>query len=101
MAKRKKLKEGVDYILTEYIDNSAPCGKCVFLYLRYGDAKCTFPKRKKKKCKHDDRVMARGIGLIVEKEMPVPVVVQIKTKEQKEAEARKKRKPMTTVLGGL
>ena len=51
--------------------------------------------------KHDDRVMARGIGLIVEKEMPVPVVVQIKTKEQKEAEARKKRKPMTTVLGGL
>lgn len=53
MAKRKKLKEGVDYILTEYIDNSAPCGKCVFLYLRYGDAKCTFPKRKKKKCKHE------------------------------------------------
>lgn len=51
--------------------------------------------------KHDDRVMARGIGLIVEKEMPVPVVVQIKTKEQKKAEARKKRKPMTTVLGGL
>ena len=51
--------------------------------------------------KHDDRVMARGIGLIVEKEMPAPVVVQIKTKEQKEAEAQRKRKPMTTVLGGL
>lgn len=51
--------------------------------------------------KHDDRVMARGIGLIVEKEMPAPVVVQIKTPEQKEKEAMKKRKPMTTVLGGL
>jgi hypothetical protein len=33
--------------------------------------------------------------------MPAPVVVQIKTPEQKEKETMKKRKPMTTVLGGL
>lgn len=50
--------------------------------------------------KHDDRVMARAIGLWVEHEMPVPEIVEIKTKQQIEREKRRRRKPVAPELVG-
>jgi len=44
--------------------------------------------------KHDDRVMARAIGMYVEHEMPVPFIVIQKTPEQIAREKLKKKKPI-------
>lgn len=49
--------------------------------------------------KHDDRVMARAIGLHVDKEMDPPVIVPRLTEEQKEAQKALRRRPMTVGTG--
>lgn len=51
--------------------------------------------------KHDDRVMARAIGLYVDKEMEPPYIVEIKTKEQKEREKRLHKRPMAPEIIGI
>ena len=44
--------------------------------------------------KHDDRVMARAIGLYVEHEMPIPEVVVVKSQAEVEREKMRKKKPV-------
>ena len=44
--------------------------------------------------KHDDRVMSRGIGLIVEKEMPIPEIVVKKSAEEIAREKMRRKKPV-------
>lgn len=48
--------------------------------------------------KHDDRVMSRGIGLLVEKEMPIPEIVIKKTAEEVARERLRKKKPSAPEL---
>jgi hypothetical protein len=50
--------------------------------------------------KHDDRVMSRGIALIVEKEMPMPEIVVKKTAEEIMREKMRKAKPVAPELVG-
>ena len=51
--------------------------------------------------KHDDRVMARAIGLYVEHEMPVPFVIVQKTPEEVAQEKLRKKKPVAPELVGI
>lgn len=51
--------------------------------------------------KHDDRVMSRGIGLIVEKEMPAPEIVVKKSAEDIARERLRKKKPKAPELVGI
>ena len=51
--------------------------------------------------KHDDRVMARAIGLMVEKDMDPPRVVEKKTAEEKARAALRKQKPKVPELVGV
>ena len=51
--------------------------------------------------KHDDRVMSRGIALLVEKEMPVPEIVVKKTAEETMREKMRKVKPKAPELIGV
>jgi hypothetical protein len=51
--------------------------------------------------KHDDRVMSRGIGLLVEKEMPIPEIVVKKTAEELAREKLRKAKPKAPELVGI
>ena len=44
--------------------------------------------------KHDDRVMARAIGLWVEHEMPVPQIIIEKTEAEKQKEKLRRKKPV-------
>ncbi len=44
--------------------------------------------------KHDDRVMARAIGLFVENEMDPPVIIIEKTQAEKEREKLRRKKPL-------
>ena len=50
--------------------------------------------------KHDDRVMARAIGLYVEHEMPLPVIVEQKTPEEIAREKLRKKKPVAPEIIG-
>ena len=51
--------------------------------------------------KHDDRVMARAIGLYVEHEMPVPFIVVQKSPEEIEKEKLRRKKPVAPELVGI
>ena len=51
--------------------------------------------------KHDDRVMARAIGLYVEKEMDLPSIVEQKTAEETAREKLRKMKPKAPELVGV
>ena len=51
--------------------------------------------------KHDDRVMARGIALYVEKDMPAPEIIPFKSKEDIERERLRNRKPIAPELVGI
>lgn len=51
--------------------------------------------------KHDDRVMARAIGLYVEHEMPVPFIIVQKTPEEVAQEKFRKKKPVAPELVGI
>jgi hypothetical protein len=44
--------------------------------------------------KHDDRVMARAIGIYVEHEMPIPIIVVPKTAEEIAQEKMRRQKPL-------
>jgi len=48
--------------------------------------------------KHDDRVMARAIGIYVEHEMPVPFVIVQKSPEEIEKEKLRRKKPLAPEL---
>lgn len=50
--------------------------------------------------KHDDRVMARAIGLYVEHEMPLPVIVEQKTAEEIAREKLRRKKPVAPEIIG-
>lgn len=50
---------------------------------------------------HDDRVMARAIGLYVEHEMPVPEVVVRKSKDEIEREKLRRKKPVAPEIVGF
>lgn len=50
--------------------------------------------------KHDDRVMARAIGIYVEHEMPVPFIVVHKTPEEKAKEKMRRMKPLAPEIVG-
>ena len=51
--------------------------------------------------KHDDRVMARGIALYVEKDMPAPEIVPFRSKDEIEQERLRNRPPMVEELAGI
>ena len=51
--------------------------------------------------KHDDRVMARAIGLYVDTEMDAPVIVQVKTAEELAQEKLRRMKPKAPELVGV
>lgn len=51
--------------------------------------------------KHDDRVMARAIGLFVEKEMDLPEIVTIKTPEEIAKEKLMKKRPVAPEIVGI
>jgi hypothetical protein len=51
--------------------------------------------------KHDDRVMARAIGLYVDHEMPVPEEVIQKTAEEIAQEKLRRKKPVAPELVGI
>ena len=51
--------------------------------------------------KHDDRVMARGIGLIVEKEMDPPIIIDTSELKARRAYMNKARKPTSVVVAGI
>ena len=51
--------------------------------------------------KHDDRVMARAIGLYVEHEMPVPFIIVQKTPEEIAQEKLRRKKPVAPELVGV
>ena len=50
--------------------------------------------------KHDDRVMARAIGLYVEHEMPIPEIIVKKTQEEIEREKLRRKKPVAPEIVG-
>lgn len=50
--------------------------------------------------KHDDRVMARAIGLYVEHEMPVPEIIVKKTAEEIAREKMKRKRPVAPEIVG-
>ena len=51
--------------------------------------------------KHDDRVMARAIGLYVEHEMQLPEIVVQKTSEELAQEKMRRKKPKAPELVGI
>ncbi len=51
--------------------------------------------------KHDDRVMARGIALYVEKDMPAPEIVPFKSKDDLERERLRHQRPVIPELAGI
>lgn len=50
--------------------------------------------------KHDDRVLARAIGLYVEKDMPLPEIVVRKTAEETAREKLRRKKPLAPEIIG-